>query len=404
MRIKIHRGQNQIGGNIIEVSTDKTKILLDIGRELDDEKNKTLPDVAGLFDYKGFDAIFISHYHADHMGLAYDAYKDIPIYIGEASYKIIKASDEYKKMDTISPTGFLSHRLSIQIGDIRITPFLADHSAFDSYMILVEAEGKMLLYTGDFRSNGRKPCDWLLSQLPYNVDTLICEGTTLSRENYISETETGLEKKAVEKFQSTDGPIFVLQSSMNIDRAVTMFRAAKRCDRIFLQDLYMAEITNSINGSIPNPNSFREVKTFVTRAYSKEHFRYQLFNKYGANKISKTQIAKSKFVMCVRTSMLDYLKSLSEITPFKGGILVYSIWEGYKKQPDTIEFLKACGEWGLSIVSLHTSGHADKDAIVRLIECVKPKNIIPVHTENASWFLNNTKEINIMLDSDNLET
>lgn len=50
MKINIIRGSNQIGGNIIEVSTTSTKVLLDVGLELDNEKNKELPDVAGLFD------------------------------------------------------------------------------------------------------------------------------------------------------------------------------------------------------------------------------------------------------------------------------------------------------------------------------------------------------------------
>ena len=34
MKITVHRGINQIGGNVIEISTDKTKILLDAGLEL----------------------------------------------------------------------------------------------------------------------------------------------------------------------------------------------------------------------------------------------------------------------------------------------------------------------------------------------------------------------------------
>lgn len=69
MKTIIHRGQNQIGGNIIEISTNTTKILLDVGLELDDDSNQTLPDISGLFDYAGYDAIFISHYHGDHIGL-----------------------------------------------------------------------------------------------------------------------------------------------------------------------------------------------------------------------------------------------------------------------------------------------------------------------------------------------
>ena len=103
MKINIIRGSNQIGGNIIEVATTSTKVLLDVGLELDDEKNKVLPVIEGLFDHKGYDAIIISHYHGDHLGLAYRAHPDIPLNIGEASYKAIKASDDYKGVESIKP-------------------------------------------------------------------------------------------------------------------------------------------------------------------------------------------------------------------------------------------------------------------------------------------------------------
>ena len=115
MKVFIHRGQNQIGGNIIEISTENTKILLDVGLELDDEKNKTLPNIEGLFDSKGYDAIYVTHYHGDHLGLAYNAHKDIPLYIGEKSSKIIQASDSYKGVPTIKPYGFLEHKKKIVI-------------------------------------------------------------------------------------------------------------------------------------------------------------------------------------------------------------------------------------------------------------------------------------------------
>lgn len=385
MKINIIRGSNQIGGSIIEITSETTKIILDVGCELAD-KNHELPNVPGLFDAKGYDAVFISHYHSDHMGLAYDLYHEIPLYLGEASYHITKASDDYKGLKTLSPAGFMKHRIPIGIGDMKITPYLCDHSAFDSYMILVEVNEEKILYTGDFRSNGRKPFDWLLHQLPTQVDTLICEGTTLSREYFMSETEQELEIKAVEVFSKTRGPIFVLQSSMNIDRIVTMFRAAKRCKRLFLQELYMAEITNAIGGKIPNPNEFKKVKVFITKPLSKEHPRYKLFNKYGVNKIGKYNIAKSSFIMCVRSSMLDYLKSLSRMMSFEEGLLVYSLWNGYKNQHEMSEFLKECEELGLKIVSFHTSGHADPQTIRQLIAHVNPIRIIPVHTENALWF------------------
>ena len=51
MEINILRGQNQIGGSIIEISSKNTKIILDIGSNLDD-KEIIIPEIEGLFKGK----------------------------------------------------------------------------------------------------------------------------------------------------------------------------------------------------------------------------------------------------------------------------------------------------------------------------------------------------------------
>lgn len=388
MKIQVHRGQNQIGGNIIELVTDKTKILLDVGLELNDGGKNAQPDIPGLFDEAGYDAIFISHYHTDHVGLAYYAHPDIPVYIGEASYAIMKAADRYKNRKTFIPGGFLRHKQKITIGDITVTPYLCDHSAFDSYMLCCEADGETVLYTGDFRANGRKSFDRLLRELPENVDKLLCEGTTLSRDGYVAVSETALEKKATALFRETTGPVFVLQSSMNIDRLVSMYRAAKQSRRIFLEDVYMAGIATAAGENIPNP-SFQDVYAFMT---SPE--KYGMLLEYQ-NRAGKDFIAKRPFVMCVRNTMLSYLRRLSEMMSFENGILVYSFWNGYRETESMRHFLSECENLGLKIVTLHTSGHADEKALRRLIETVKPKVLIPVHTENADGFRHIAPDITI---------
>ena len=269
-----------------------------------------------------------------------------------------------------------------------MTPFLCDHSAFNSFMLFAESESGNVLYTGDFRANGRKPSEWLLNELPKNIDTLICEGTTLSRDGYKAQTETELETIATDLIKSHKGPVFVLQSSMNIDRIVTMYRAAKRSERIFLEDLFLAEITSSIRCRIPNPIDFVDVKVFSTYYLNKQSDRYKLFERYSQKRITKVSIAQSNFVMCVRVSMLDYLEKLSKKVSFENGLLIYSFWSGYLLQPQVAEFIQRCKEMGLEIVTLHTSGHADEETLMHLIELVNPKRIIPVHTENANWFIN----------------
>ena len=390
MNVNVIRGKNQIGGNIIEISTEKTKILLDAGLELDNDKQDELPDIPALFEYAGYDAIFVSHYHGDHLGLVYKAHKDIPVYIGEGSYNITKASDNYLGKETITPKGFLRHKEEIVVGDITVTAFLCDHSAFDSYMLLCRSGKESVLYTGDFRSNGRKPFSMLLNSLPKKVDKLICEGTTFSREGYFAETEKSLEEKAVKLFSENKGPVFILQSSANIDRVVTMYRAAKRTERVFLEDVYMAGITTAAGEHIPNPK-FRDVYAFMT------DFRNYRFLAKHKRRISKDAISKIRFAMCVRTSMLSYLKSLSKKMPFENGLLIYSFWSGYKNSESMKEFLSECEAMGLTIETLHTSGHADEDAVRKLIKTVNPDVIIPVHTENAERFKEIAPEIIIAL-------
>lgn len=382
MEINIIRGQNQIGGSIIEVSSKNTKIILDVGSNLDD-KEIVVPEIEGLFKGEAkYDGVLISHYHSDHEGLATKILPEIPIYMGEKSYEIHKVTREYIKKEYLKEPKTFKADKEFLIGDIKITPYLCDHSAFDSHMFLLDCEGKKILYTGDFRSNGRKFFQSLLNKLP-KVDVLITEGTNLSNDKIgkINLTEKELEKKGIELLEGNDRSVFVLMAGTNIDRIVTFYKIANATKRLFLLDTYAGKITDTIGGNIPNPRTFSKVKIFQTS--SRKH---EILENYPKNKIWKSKIAKSNFLMCVRTSMKKYLESYPNEFSFEGCTLFYSMWEGYKKQENMKEFLKFMEEKGVKTISLHTSGHADEKDFDKLIKKVEPKIIIPVHTENSEWF------------------
>ena len=382
MEINIIRGQNQIGGSIIEISSKSTKIILDIGSNLED-KEIVVPEIDGLFKGKAkYDGVLISHYHSDHVGLATRILHDISIYMGEKSYQIHKVSNEYMRKEYLKEPKIFKAEEEFHIGDIKITPYLCDHSAFDAYMFLLDCEGKKILYTGDFRSNGRKFFQSLLNKLP-KVDALITEGTNLSNNKIgkINSTEKELEKKGIELLEGNDRPVFVLMAGTNIDRIVTLYKIANATKRLFLLDTYAGQITATIGGNIPNPRTFFNVKIFQTSSS-----KHDILENYPKNKIWKNKIAKSNFLMCVRTSMKKYLESYPNEFSFEGCVLFYSMWEGYKKEKNTKEFLEFMEEKGVKTISLHTSGHADEKDFDKLIKKVEPKIIIPVHTENSEWF------------------
>ncbi len=377
MNIKIHRGQNQIGGSIIEVSSKETRIFLDIGIELDENKDIEVPQIEGLFCGKtNCDAVFISHYHSDHIGLVDYLLPNIPVYMGNKAYKVMKSAYGYREIEINFEPTFIEDGKAIQIKDIKITPVLCDHSAFDSYMLLIEVDGETTLYTGDFRANGRMDFDKLLERVPC-VDNLIIEGTTLSREKSVENIpEEKLEEIAVEYLNKHNGPGFIMMSAMNIDRVATAKNIAKRTNRVFLQDIYTADITTSIGMTTEN------TRVFMTGGDKQ----YEKLKKYSDIKIGKNEISRTPFIMCVRSSMKNYLSKLNELVSFENGVLFYGMWKGYLEKPQTKEFIEFMESKGVKTHILHTSGHADSITIDELIKDVKPKRIIPVHTENAEWF------------------
>ncbi len=385
MKIEIIRGQDQIGGSIIEVSSEQARIILDVGMELDEE-TVTVPQVSGLFcDKPAYDAVFVTHYHPDHLGLSDHVLPGIPLYLGEKAAEVNKAAAEFFNRQAAPAQGYLRPGEVIKIKDISVTPLLCDHAAFDSYMLQLESGGKRVLYTGDFRSTGRKSFSALLKRLG-KVDVLITEGTTLTRDEKKPLTEEDLEKSAGEKLCGLRDPAFIFMASTNIDRCVTAYKAAKNSGRIFLQDLYTAAVAKAAGKNIPQPVLFDNVRVFLTSP--KQH---DALEQYGRAKIGKDGIATKKFLMCVRPSMKNYLEKLSEKVPFDGAILFYSMWEGYKEKENVAAFLDFMKKKGVRVIDLHTSGHADGVTIQALIKRVTPEYIIPVHTRNAAWFEQNTQ-------------
>lgn len=377
MNIHIHRGQNQIGGSVIEISTESARIFLDIGIELDEGKNINIPQIEGLFcGTKECDAVFISHYHADHIGLADYLLPNIPLYIGETAYRIIKTASDYMEAELKFLPTFMEDGKTITIKDIKITPISCDHSAFDSYMLLIETSEETVLYTGDFRANGRMNFDKLLDVVP-TVDTLIIEGTTLSRDEQTENIpEEKLEEIAVEYLNKHKGPAFIMMSAQNIDRVITAHNIAKRTNRQFLMDIYSADIARSAGIAVD------EARVFMTGGNKQ----YEMLQRYKNNKIGKHEISKKPFIMCIRSSMKNYLSKLSELISFEDGVLFYGMWKGYLEQSNTKEFIEFLKSKGVRLHILHTSGHADSKTIEKLIYDIKPKKIVPVHTENTDWF------------------
>jgi ribonuclease J len=396
MRICIHRGTKEIGGTCVEIKSQGKRIVLDVGLPLDAGD----PDDFPLHPIKGFDApdpsllgVVISHPHQDHYGLAYRLPKETTFLIGEAAEAILAASGLFSPAGVVlQNVVHLRDRQPIPLGPFTITPFLVDHSAYDSYAVLVEADGRRLFYSGDFRSHGRKASliDKLIADPPKNVDVLLMEGTCIGRENAdrAFPTEAGLEGKFVELFQETAGMPLIWCSGQNIDRIVTVFKACKRAGRQFIIDVYTAEILRATgNDRIPQA-SWNGIKVFLPTS-QKRHIilenAFDVSNAYRPWRIFSEELseAATRSVILFRPSMV---RDLEKANCVSGASVIISMWGGYIESAQNRPFVDWTRQKNIRIHHCHTSGHASVADLKRLRNAFPNAVAVPVHLADRGGF------------------
>ena len=413
MEIKIHRGLDQIGGCITEIWTDSSRVFIDFGQNLPGNGKTATPkedapmvaDIIGNNE-KEHQAVFYTHAHEDHVGLF--PYIPFDQFISEGGkelllikyktllegYEIARekcgqqrvpdSSEEERLVECCRRTKTLIDKLEtfrtwkrtgrgdypkpIMVGNIRITPFFCCHSIYDAHMFLIEAEGQRFWHTGDYRGHGymSKGQFLMLRKYATNIDVLITEGTMLSREDKaISEYRVSMEMiDVMQAFKY----VFVLTSATDIERLGSINHATKKTKKpLCILSLFMK----------------RTMELFTERESSLSRGLFSFAPLFYTDKLYR-KLKRRGFAMVVGTSQADRIKELLDKLPQEETLLIYSSWDGYYKNAEQVKAnskYKEFREMFHNVVDIHTSGHADKATIRKVIETVRPKEIVCIHKE-----------------------
>ena len=411
MQIKINKGTDEIGGSCIELKTKNTTILLDYGTPLKDSSER-------IKITDRIDAILISHPHQDHFGEIVNIDVSTPIYCGELSLELMNAAKIFTG-NPILENNFQTFKAwnSFEIGDFKITPYLVDHSATDAYAFLIEAEGKRILYSGDFRANGRKSTlfdKMITAKELKGVDVLLMEGTMLQRSNEDFPNEQSVEDKIYETIKDNNQISFMIGSSQNIDSIVSAYRACKKANKILVVDIYTAWILEKIkivSKSVPNMSwdDVKVIKTFGGSYYQKLQENKEYFKNYTSevfNNIVEIEDIKQNSQDYFFKVSPWHIQKILDITQLKSSNIIYSQWKGYLQEEfsniDTVKLfqsLKDNNNW----VYAHTSGHADLHALQKFASAINPKKLIPIHTEYKSKFSEYFDNVMILEDDESYD-
>jgi len=420
MKITIHRGTNQIGGCITEIESNGYKVFIDFGEQLPGVENddSQLKQIDGLTcgDISK-SALFITHYHGDHIGKICETVSDLPIHVGETALEIYKclekrlsfipireeAEKHRKILKRLKTVKTFKPLYKIKVGEIKVTPLFIDHSAFDAYMFIVEADNKRVLNTGDFRGHGfkSKALVPMLQKYAQNIDYIISEGSNIERSDAVLQTEHELQKDFEKSFIENKYN-FVLVSSTNIDRVFALYHAVKRAGRCFVCDTYQTKILKIVSKSYKHISLYK-IDYEQTRNTAGRFFELKRIARkdYDFPGKLKPYLNEHGFCMLVRPN--DSFKTLLEEYSKKNETKIYySMWKGYLEENNTaknqnfIDFIKP-----FKYEYKHTSGHADVKTLDTLFDTVKPKcGIIPIHTEAPEKFKELFKGHNIILLKD----
>lgn len=445
MQLIIHRGTQEIGGTCVEVKTDKTRIVIDFGMPLSDGQggdfseqvleNKSIDELIEgriLYPIKGLynnsspqvDAILISHSHKDHYGFLKFAHPDIPVYMSAGAEKLIDVLNIFVKKEgriqLPKMAKIVRDRTPFDIGNLRITPYLTDHSAFDamSFHVLEKMSGKSIFYSGDFRAAGwkEKLFERFVADPPKGVDCLLMEGTMIEREAGRYPTEQDIMDRTVEILKNTDKKVtFACCSGQNIDRIVTFYKAVKRTKAILVIDPYIACVLKAIENPknrIPQMN-WDGVRVFIANYYGKgDVFVSKISDSVFKNLLPDLARAKikpldfpglkEKTLFLMRGSMIP---ALEKIPGIRGSKIVYSQWKGYldKDSPDSRKFKAFVSKYELDLEHVHTSGHATVDKLKRFAEALNPRILIPIHTFEKEKYPGLFKNVKVLNDGEEFE-
>lgn len=413
MEIKIHRGLDQIGGCITEIWTDSSRVFIDFGQNLPSNGKTATPEEDALMvadiirnNEKEHQAVFYTHAHEDHVGL----FRYIPLeqYIGEGSKELLLIKyrtlleryemaidenhqlqegskeneelqeenyrttkgliDKLKAFKTWKRTALKEIPSPITIGDIRVTPFFTCHSIYDAHMFLVEADGKRIWHTGDYRQHGYmgKGLFPMLRRYATDIDVLITEGTMLKRKDKcIHECEVS---RKMESVMQAFKYVFVLASATDIERLASIKVAAENANKpLCILSLFMK----------------RTMEFFTERQSSLSRGLFSFAPLYYTDKLYD-KLKRKGFTIVVGTSQADKVKKLLDRLSQEETLLIYSSWDGYYKNAEQVKAnskYKEFREMFHNVVDIHTSGHADKATIRKVIETLCPKEVICIHKE-----------------------
>ncbi len=407
--LEVYGGYREIGGNCIVVKDKNKKIVFDNGirfqvlkryyrgriQPLGINELRSIGAIPPLNVFEGIDALYISHFHLDHLGLLGALPPGTRVYV--PSISILETIEEWYRA---TPTWLaeLPHKLHIDVIELKphqedelgVTPIPVSHSAYPSYALVYKGYDKTVFYSGDFRVNG--PLGPRINTIqniekvlgPKGADITLLEGTNIGG----IETPIG-----PEEFRSILNKV-LMESGL----------AIISIDPLDFELLTAISEMSSLNGRTVVISSSRLVDIlpqWLSSMFDADNLKLAV-----AAELEKPSLAPVDYISLMQDvlkdpgsfllvqeplgflEMLRHMRIWGEELP-RGATAILTTPEPLEAEAEVEE--KALSYWlyslGVQVYRVRLSGHYYPHELRTILDTIKPEKLIPIHTRHPSLLL-----------------
>ncbi len=423
-------GVNEIGGNKILLQDRDTRIFLDFGLSFSKQaayfagylfprtvngagdylEFGLLPKLTGLYAEKAIkntkirytapeiDGIILSHAHLDHIGYLSFIDEEIPVHCGEGTKIIIDSMEESSRINLRKHEYKLFRTgKKIRIGSLEIEPIHVDHSIPAAYGFIIHTSEGGIVYSGDMRIHGplsQMTWDFAERASEAEVKVMISEGTRVSPEETSKIHSEAKVKKESNKIVANSSKLIIASFySRDIDRFKTFYDIAKNNNRKLVIPIKLAHLLSRLRKDprleIPDVMKDENI-VFYKRRKRSGQFKPGDYYSWEREFLEKAEnfgyIRKNQTGIVFNLDLARFTE-LIDIKPSFGGDFIHSMSEPFSEEDVDSKILHNwLDHFHLKFHQIHASGHCPSSDLTKVINHIKPRMVVPVHTEYPAMF------------------
>ncbi|MCX4750024.1 MBL fold metallo-hydrolase [Kitasatospora sp. NBC_01287] len=393
--IEFWGGVGVIGGSKILVQQDGYRVLLDIGidipsggdlfrlpvrprpgRELADRlRLGAAPALPGLFapeamapgsplaEQVGETAVFVSHPHIDHVGLAGFVRPEVAVHAHTDAVDVLTALAATGQGLTHGEPDWqrLTDGQKVQVGPLEVECVPVDHDVPGASGYLVHTPDGTLVFTGDYRFHGHHPQrSWDFVDRAAGSAVLVTEGTTLGWDSSGRQRdETDVARDFARALEETAGLVLLSLYPRDVDRVKAFLAIAEAAGRRIVWTERIAAFLRLVG---------------VERVL-------------GAAEVPPAELAAEpgRYVLMPDPDDLPSLLDLPVGDGYPASCLVHANGEPLGPfEPRWAPFTDWLGALGIELRQIGCSGHASQDDLHHMLERMRPATVFPIHTTSPT--------------------